>query len=169
MDEDRRRTIHELADTVGISYEVCQEILTCAALLLHHDNAPTHVSPKTAEFVTNNNMVMAPQPPYSPDLASCDFDLFPKLKMNLKGRRFERVADIQRESQAVLDSIKGNGLHRRDTFSRRLYLRRWQPKFSKLTQHLFFDLVREVSNSTSWIVCILQFLDCYFSVAAKRI
>jgi hypothetical protein len=25
---DRRRTIHELADTVGISYGVCQEILT---------------------------------------------------------------------------------------------------------------------------------------------
>jgi hypothetical protein len=26
--EDRRRTIHELTDTVGISYGVCQEILT---------------------------------------------------------------------------------------------------------------------------------------------
>jgi hypothetical protein len=26
--EDRRRTIHELADTVGISYGVCQETLT---------------------------------------------------------------------------------------------------------------------------------------------
>jgi hypothetical protein len=28
--------------------------------------------------------------------------------MNLKGRCFENVSDIQRESQAVLDSIKGN-------------------------------------------------------------
>jgi hypothetical protein len=26
--EDRRRTIHELADTTGISYGVCQKILT---------------------------------------------------------------------------------------------------------------------------------------------
>jgi hypothetical protein len=26
--EDRRRTIHKLADTIGISYGVCQEILT---------------------------------------------------------------------------------------------------------------------------------------------
>jgi DNA-binding Lrp family transcriptional regulator len=26
--EDHRQTIHELADTVGISFEVCQEILT---------------------------------------------------------------------------------------------------------------------------------------------
>jgi hypothetical protein len=28
MHEVRRRTIHELADTIGISYEACQEILT---------------------------------------------------------------------------------------------------------------------------------------------
>jgi hypothetical protein len=33
--------------------------------------------------------------------------LFPKLKMNLKGR-FETVPDIERELQAVLDSIKEN-------------------------------------------------------------
>jgi hypothetical protein len=26
--EDRRRTIHEFADTTGINYGVCQEILT---------------------------------------------------------------------------------------------------------------------------------------------
>jgi hypothetical protein len=31
--------------------------------------------------------------------------------MKLKGRRFETVSDIQRESQAVLDSIKENGFH----------------------------------------------------------
>jgi hypothetical protein len=34
--------------------------------------------------------------------------LFPKLKMKLKGRCFETVSDIQRESQAVLDNIKEN-------------------------------------------------------------
>jgi hypothetical protein len=34
--------------------------------------------------------------------------LFPKLKMKLKGRRFETVSDIQRESQVVLDSIQDN-------------------------------------------------------------
>jgi hypothetical protein len=28
INEDHRRTIHELADTTGISYGVCQEILT---------------------------------------------------------------------------------------------------------------------------------------------
>jgi hypothetical protein len=57
---------------------------------------------KTTEFVTNNNTVIVPHPPYSP----CDFALFPKLKMKLKGRCFETVSDIQRESQAVLELRK---------------------------------------------------------------
>jgi hypothetical protein len=56
-------------------------------------------------------MVIVPHPPYLPDLASCDFALFPKLKMKLKGRRFETASDIQRELQAVLDSIKENDFH----------------------------------------------------------
>jgi hypothetical protein len=40
-------------------------------------------------------MVIVPHPPYSPDLAPCDFALFPKLKMKLKGQCFETVSDIQ--------------------------------------------------------------------------
>jgi hypothetical protein len=73
------------------------------------------MSVKTTEFVTNNNMVIVPHPPYSPDLAPCDFTLFPKLKMKLQERRFETVPDIQRgsqkELQAVLDSIKEIDFH----------------------------------------------------------
>jgi hypothetical protein len=56
-------------------------------------------------------MVIAPHPLYSLYLAPCDFAFFPKLKMKLKGRRFETVSDIQRDSQAVLDSIKENDFH----------------------------------------------------------
>jgi hypothetical protein len=35
-------------------------------------------------------------PPYSPDLASCDFLLFQKLKNALKRQRFADIPDIQR-------------------------------------------------------------------------
>jgi histone-lysine N-methyltransferase SETMAR len=56
-------------------------------------------------------MVIVPHLPYSSDLAPCDFAFFPKLKMKLMGRRFETVPDIQRESQAVLDSIQDNDFH----------------------------------------------------------
>jgi hypothetical protein len=67
---------------------------------------PTHTSLKTTEFLTNNNMAIVPHPPYSPDIAPWDFALFPNLKMKQKGRRCETVSDIQRELQAVLDSIR---------------------------------------------------------------
>jgi hypothetical protein len=53
-------------------------------------------------------MVIDPHPPYSTDLAPCDFALFLKLKMQLKGRRSETVSDIHRELQAVPDSIEEN-------------------------------------------------------------
>jgi hypothetical protein len=69
------------------------------------------MSLKTTEFVTNSNMVIVPQPPYSADFAPCDFALFPKLKMKLKGRHFETVSYIQRELQVVLNSIKENDFH----------------------------------------------------------
>ncbi len=44
--------------------------------------------------------------PYSPDLAPCDFFLFPKMKLQLKGRRFDGLEDIQRESQNVLGKLR---------------------------------------------------------------
>jgi hypothetical protein len=69
---------------------------------------PAHTSLKITEFVTNNNMVIIPHPPYSPNLAPCDFAFFPTVKMKLKRQHFETVSDIQRESQAALNSIKEN-------------------------------------------------------------
>jgi hypothetical protein len=59
------------------------ELLCNHNWLLHHNNAPAHTSLKTTEFVMNN-MVIIPHPSYMPDLASCDFALFTKLKMELK-------------------------------------------------------------------------------------
>jgi hypothetical protein len=80
--------------------------------ILHHDDAPVHTSLKTTEFVTNNNMVIVPHPPYSPDLAPPrNFALFPKLKMKLNRRRIETMSEIQRLSQAILDSMEGNDFH----------------------------------------------------------
>ena len=49
-------------------------------------------------------MAVIPHPTYSPDLAPCDFFLFPKMKLKLKGRRFDTI-EIQAESQRVLDTL----------------------------------------------------------------
>jgi hypothetical protein len=43
--------------------------------------------------------------PYSPDLAPCDFFLFPKIKLKQKGHQFNTIEEIQRKSQRVLDTL----------------------------------------------------------------
>jgi len=73
--------------------------------LLHHDNAPAHTS-LVREFLTKNNMTSVPHPAYSPDLAPCDFCVYPKMKLQLKGRRFVSIEEIQAESQQVLNTLR---------------------------------------------------------------
>jgi hypothetical protein len=50
-------------------------------------------------------MTVIPHSPYSPDLAPCDFFLFPKTKLKVKGRRFDIIEEIQAELQRVLDTL----------------------------------------------------------------
>jgi hypothetical protein len=49
-------------------------------------------------------MAVDPHPPYSPDLVRCDIFLFPKVKLKLKGRRFDTIDKIQAEWQRVLNT-----------------------------------------------------------------
>ena len=48
---------------------------------LLHDNAPTHTSAIVTAFLKKEKVTVLPHPPYSPDLAPCDFFLYPKLKL----------------------------------------------------------------------------------------
>jgi hypothetical protein len=69
------------------------------------------------------------------------------------------VSDIQREFQAVLDSIKENDFHgdlkhRKNDgiavyISKETILKEMAAKI-KLSQHFFFQLVQELSDKTSW-------------------
>jgi transposase len=72
--------------------------------MLHHDNATFHTFVFTQQFLTKQKMAVIPQPPYSPDLATCEF-LFPKMKLKTKGRRCDTNEEIQAESQRVLDTL----------------------------------------------------------------
>jgi [histone H3]-lysine36 N-dimethyltransferase SETMAR len=73
--------------------------------ILHHDNAPAHTALSVLHYLAKNNMITLPHPAYSPDLAPCDFFLFPRLKKNLKGKRFVDVNEVEEKSQAALNSI----------------------------------------------------------------
>ena len=49
-----------------------------------------------------------PQPPYSPDLAPCDFSLFPKLR----GCRYERIEEMKEASKKVTDALTQEDFNR---------------------------------------------------------
>lgn len=72
---------------------------------LHHDNAPAHTALRVTHYLTSQGWSVVPHPPYSPDLAPCDFFLFPRMKKSLKGKRFDDVEAVKRASQRALDSI----------------------------------------------------------------
>ena len=57
--------------------------------ILHHDNVHAHWAVTTNEFLAKHNIPSLPQPTYSPDLASCDFFLFPQQRKTMKRRRFD--------------------------------------------------------------------------------
>ena len=53
-------------------------------MLLHQDNAPAHTARLTQEFLNQNRVRQLRHPPYSPDLAPCDFLVLPQVKRLLK-------------------------------------------------------------------------------------
>ncbi|UYV80118.1 hypothetical protein LAZ67_18001757 [Cordylochernes scorpioides] len=73
--------------------------------ILHVGNARPHTAHVVLQFLAKHSTIQIPHPPYSPDLAPNDFFLYPKLKMNLKGRKFDNVDMIQAESKATLRNL----------------------------------------------------------------
>ena len=64
--------------------------------VLQHSNTPANTALSIREFLEKKNIPVLPHPPYSPDLALCDFCLFPKLKSKLKGHHFGTMENIQK-------------------------------------------------------------------------
>ena len=106
-------------------------------LILYHDNAPVHDALTVREFLAKNSITKTDHPPYSPDLAHCDFWLFPKLKNALKGQRFIDLSDIQHNVKTLLRGIPKNDFQdcfrqwhhhvMNCTASQRLFWRQQQP------------------------------------------
>jgi hypothetical protein len=70
--------------------------------IMHHDSALVHDALTVQEFLAKKSIMKLD---YPPDLAPCDFWLFPKLKTALKGHRFSDIANIQGHVMSILQSI----------------------------------------------------------------
>ena len=83
----------------------CPEKWRSGNWILHHDNAPAHRAVTTNEFLAKHNIPSLPHPPYSPNLAPCDFILFPQLKKTTKGRRFGDIEEVQANATRQMRAI----------------------------------------------------------------
>ena len=57
-------------------------------VLLHNDNAPAHTSAIAMATIRESGFELLSHPPYSPDLAPSDYQVFRSLKDSLRVQRF---------------------------------------------------------------------------------
>jgi transposase len=61
-------------------------------------------------ILTNKNITVLQHPHYSPDLAPCDFSLFPKIKSVLKGTHVGSVENVKAKTAEILKSLTQHDL-----------------------------------------------------------
>ena len=66
-----------------------------------------HISILVTDYLTKISIKTVPQPPCSPELAPCDFWLFPKLR----GRRYETIEEMKEAVTKVIDTLRQNDFH----------------------------------------------------------
>ena len=77
-------------------------------VLFHHDNEPVHTCIRVMAKLHDLRHELIGHPPYSPDLAPCDFLLFPKLKDHLRvggggGGGFSTNDEVKVAVEALFD------------------------------------------------------------------
>ncbi len=70
--------------------------------LLHQDNTTPQTSTISLAAVGENNLEMLSHPAYSPDMAPCDYAIFPTLKDELKGHAFRNLDELKAKAHRVL-------------------------------------------------------------------
>ena len=73
----------------------------------NQDNAPVHNSILVTDYLTKMGIKTVPHPPYIPDLAPCDFCLFPKLR----GCCYETIEEMKEAVMKVIDTLTQEDFH----------------------------------------------------------
>ena len=124
-------------------------------------NPPNHTSLVVQQFLAEKNISVITQPPYSPDLASSDFWLFPTPKMGLKGTRFATMEDIECNDRTLEDSKRSlppvlltmEGSMQQVRVWARVLLWRWLGKRCHMSNHYsVIPHFKELFDCPSYIV-----------------
>ena len=73
----------------------------------HLNNAPVHNSILVTDNLSKLGIKTVPHPPYSPDLAPCNFCLFPKLR----GCHYETIEEMKEAVKKVIDTLTQEDFH----------------------------------------------------------
>jgi histone-lysine N-methyltransferase SETMAR len=77
---------------------------------LLQDNVRPHIAAVALAALTKIGGTALKHPPYSLDLAPCDFWTFPTLKRQLGGKRFSSDDEVRNATNAVLKGMSQNNL-----------------------------------------------------------
>jgi len=106
LDRDRCLNVRLIAEEVGLPKTDVHRIITEH---LHMRKICAKLVPKNLsdvwEFLAQKNITTLPHPPYSHDVAPCDFFIIPKLKNDLKGHNFGTVENVQAAATKALNNI----------------------------------------------------------------
>jgi len=83
-------------------------MLTKGVCLLH-DNACPHIARQTVVLLDQFGWDIVTHPPYSPDLAPCDYHLFPKLREHFAGRGLSDDDEVKVAVQRFLNDMPASG------------------------------------------------------------
>lgn len=76
-------------------------------VVLLHDNARPHSALLNQKLLADFQWEIFPHPPYSPDLAPSDYHLFPTLKRQLQGKRFQNLEELKAAIGGVFQNLDG--------------------------------------------------------------
>jgi hypothetical protein len=77
--------------------------------ILHHGNALAHNTLSVKKFLAKHKIACW-NPPHSPDLAPCDYFLFPKIKFALEGTRFNSIDAMRAKVTEVMKKLSEKDL-----------------------------------------------------------
>jgi transposase len=78
--------------------------------MLHFDNAQVHSTERVRENLASLGFRRMAYPPYSPDLALCDFFLFSAMKQAFTGQHFAAIGDLPMSVEAFLRGLSADFL-----------------------------------------------------------
>ncbi len=81
-------------------------------LVLHQDNVQLHTASLVMEWFQQNSIQLMAHPPYSPDIAPCNYWQFPVFKKALRGHHFKIDAKVIATVDAFLRSLPTEEFHK---------------------------------------------------------